>query len=648
MSRKKLKVYIEGDAKSAEKALDGVSSKADKLKSVLGAAFKVGAAAAGAAMLALGAVVKKTADDLARIERISAQTDAAIASTGGVANVTRDEIEGLADSLEKLTSVEAESIQEGQNMLLTFTNIRNGVGEGNDIFNQATETMLNMSVALGQDMSQTAIQLGKALNDPVQGVTALRRVGVQLTEEQEKSIKTFMEQNDIMSAQKIILGELETQFGGSAEALGKTLSGQIEIMKHYMGDFLETAIAPMMPAIGEIVGGFTEMFKGMDTTALEGAFGAIADTVGSLLPAIQSIGQHIFDLMAKVGPPLAEIAGRIGELFVRLVDTLMSSGLVDVLLEIGEILVTAILDVVEALMPVVEALAPIVTRLDQFVADVLRRISPVLTEIATKLADIVASILTQIEPYLDQILDAAMSIIDAILPILPDLLDLLQPILDMLIDLLPPIMQLVEWFTQLASIIVGALGTALEWVVGAIQNFSGVWSAVWDGVRSAFEGVWSAVQWVYDNVIVKIAEALKAVWNGLDAAWDAVWSAAKEIVRGAANAIISIINGLIKGMNTVSGVVDWLIPGVEWGDIPEIPMLAQGGIITRPTIAMLGERGPEAVIPLRSAAAPVAGGDIHVHFHIPGFFGSQRELDDLARRLMADHLPRVSFARGAA
>ena len=78
----------------------------------------------------------------------------------------------------KKTGIDDEAIQSGENLLLTFTNIRNEAGKGNDVFNQATETMTDMSVALGQDMKSRRRQLGKALNDPIKGITALSRVGV--------------------------------------------------------------------------------------------------------------------------------------------------------------------------------------------------------------------------------------------------------------------------------------------------------------------------------------------------------------------------------------------------------------------------------------------------------------------------------------
>jgi len=661
MSRKKLKVYIEGDAKSAEKALDDTSKKAEKLKHVMGTAFKVGAAAAGAALVAFGALVKKTADDLARIERISAQTDAALASTGGVANVSREEIEGLADSLEKLTSIEAEQIQEGQNLLLTFTNLKNGVGEGNDIFNQATATMVDMSVALKQDLSQTAVQVGKALNDPIQGVTALRRVGVQLSEQQQQQIADFMAVNDIMGAQKVILGELQTQFGGSGEALGKTLSGQIAILKHYGGEFMETVVAPIMPAIGSVVSGLTDMFKNIDPSLLEGAFKAIGDTLVGFLPMLQTGFQVFFELMAQVAPILTEIIGRAGDIIMRIVDSLMSSGLIDVLLEIGEIIAVAIMDVIEALVPVVEALAPVVTRILQFVADVLRRIAPILGEIATKVADILTRILEKIEPYLDTIFDAVMKIVDAVLPILPALLDLLTPLLNIILDLIPPVATLVGWLSEIAAMIVGALGQAIEWIIGVISGFGDIWSIVWNGVKGVFEGVWNGIVWFKDTIIMPVVEVLKGLWDGLTAVWSSVWSGLKGIVKGAVLGILNVLKPMayaLDVLNIFSGEATFEGPIIR--AIEAVQAWHQGG----PIAPGLGEvllplglfKGDEWIIRgeavnalgqdnmalLNRGVLPSKGGGTSINVYVENLYGNREYVRLLAKEIKRE-MPAIEF-----
>jgi hypothetical protein len=206
-------------------------------------------AALGIAFAGAGALIAKNVESLARIERINAQTAQTIKSMGNAANVSASEVEALAGRLEKLTATEAESIQEGANLLLTFRNISNQAGAGNDIFNQTTAIMVDMGRALGEDAAGSAIRLGKALNDPITGLTALRKVGVGFTEEQEAQIKALQNSGDMMGAQKIILAELQAQFGGSGAAYAKTFSGQLELMGHELGTIGEEATMAVMPAL---------------------------------------------------------------------------------------------------------------------------------------------------------------------------------------------------------------------------------------------------------------------------------------------------------------------------------------------------------------------------------------------------------------
>jgi hypothetical protein len=210
-------------------------------------------AVAGAAIAAAGAVIAKNVQSLARIERINAQTAQTITSMGNASNISAKEVESLAGSLEALTATEAETIQEGANLLLTFRNIANQAGAGNDIFNQTTAIMVDMGRALNEGAAASAIRLGKALNDPIRGITALRKVGVGFTEDQEAQIKAMQESGDLMGAQKVILAELQAQFGGSGAAYAKTFSGQLDLMGHELGTIGEEATMSVMPALQGMV-----------------------------------------------------------------------------------------------------------------------------------------------------------------------------------------------------------------------------------------------------------------------------------------------------------------------------------------------------------------------------------------------------------
>lgn len=234
------------------KGLRAANAQFAKLQSSIGSLGR-NFAAAGVAIGAAGAVIAKNAQSLARIERINAQTAQTIKSMGNASKISAGQVETLAGDLEKLTATEAESIQEGANLLLTFRNLKNEAGAGNDIFNQTTAIMVDMGRALNEGASASAIRLGKALNDPIRGLTALRKVGVQFDEQQENQIKTMQQSGDIMGAQKIILAELQAQFGGSGAAYAQTFSGQLELMGHELGTIGEEATMAVMPALQGMV-----------------------------------------------------------------------------------------------------------------------------------------------------------------------------------------------------------------------------------------------------------------------------------------------------------------------------------------------------------------------------------------------------------
>lgn len=210
----------------------------DKLdKSAKGAAASTGGlgktlAGLGGAALA-GSFLKAVITNTIEAEKAQAQLAAVLKSTGNAAGLNAAQLNDMASALQSVTTFDDEAITGAQSLLLTFTKI------GKDVFPSATEAVLDMSQALGQDLKSSALQLGKALNDPVKGVTALQRVGVSFSESQKDVIKNLVETGKAAEAQKIILAELTTEFGGSARAARNTLGGALEGLKNTFGDLLE-------------------------------------------------------------------------------------------------------------------------------------------------------------------------------------------------------------------------------------------------------------------------------------------------------------------------------------------------------------------------------------------------------------------------
>jgi len=217
------------------------------------------AAIAGVAIGAVAVGLGKSVAAAAEAQKIMSQTDAVLKSTGTTANGTASDIANLSEALSRQTAVDDELIQSGANLLLTFKNIQNQAGANNDIFDQTVAATLDVARAMGTDASGEAIRLGKALNDPVRGISALTRVGIQFTDQQKAQIKALTESGDLLGAQKIILAELQSQFGGSAQAYAQTFAGQIELLGIELENLSEEIGVAVMPAITEMITAFREL-----------------------------------------------------------------------------------------------------------------------------------------------------------------------------------------------------------------------------------------------------------------------------------------------------------------------------------------------------------------------------------------------------
>jgi len=190
---------------------------------------------AGAGFLAFQAAnkaaawIRDSAAAAAEAERVFAQLDAVIKSTNNEAGVGAEKVKAFANSLSTTTEFSRNQVVAAESLLLTFTNIK-------DTFGEAITTVTDMSAALGQDLKASVIQVGKALNDPIKGISALQEIGVSFNDQQKDMVKRLMDTGKAAEAQRIILAELKKEYGGSAEAQGKTGQGRWGILGNTLRD----------------------------------------------------------------------------------------------------------------------------------------------------------------------------------------------------------------------------------------------------------------------------------------------------------------------------------------------------------------------------------------------------------------------------
>ena len=187
--------------------------------------------------------------------------EAVLTSTRHAAGLTIDELKESAKGLSSQTLFGRSAIMDAQSMLLTFTAVR-GV-----IFDQAMPAVADFATRFKMDMPEAANMLGKALNDPLKGMTKLQREGVVFSDQQKKTIEQFMEHGQVAKAQGVILKELGTEFGGLAKAMANTDAGKIKMankalgeMKLTIGEMLSKGLVAMSPAIVKIGEAFKDAF----------------------------------------------------------------------------------------------------------------------------------------------------------------------------------------------------------------------------------------------------------------------------------------------------------------------------------------------------------------------------------------------------
>ncbi len=292
-------------SKSFKKARDAFNKVG---KAAAGAALKVGVLAAAAGTAALAATAVKSIN-LAREQiRVEKQLAAVLKSTGGAAGLTAKELTRHAAALQKVTNFGDEVTIGAQAMLLTFTKI------GRDIFPRATEAIQDMAVAMQIGLKEATLQVGKALNDPIRGMTALTRSGITFTQQQKDQVKALQETGQLMKAQTIIIKELETQFGGSARAAADPLIQ----LKNVVGDLGEEIGKGLIPIVNAFAKAAIPVFAktGAEFKALaaiikkrsaniEEAFGGIGETATFQGGLLTLAFDNVAAALRSISEPLA-------------------------------------------------------------------------------------------------------------------------------------------------------------------------------------------------------------------------------------------------------------------------------------------------------------------------------------------------------
>lgn len=308
----------------------------------------------GAGLKKMGGLISIPVSLAAEQERVEAKLEAVLRATGGAAGFAADELFKMADGLQRTTGTAATTTKNAQALLLTFKSIKKEGG----VFERAIEASTDLAALLEGDVRQAVLMLGKALEDPAIGVSALREVGVSFSVDQIKVIKTLAETNQLLEAQELVLEGLEGQVRGIAREMRGNFTGAVKALNAEWVSFLETVgkqvtenprlLAAMEAVIsklrewkrdffetgelGERVQGFVEMLIDMIPGLIRGVgamvsgfarFAVVLGNVFSLIGAIFNAIGGLFDALKNVQIMGAELfskeaqgfLGQLGETF---------------------------------------------------------------------------------------------------------------------------------------------------------------------------------------------------------------------------------------------------------------------------------------------------------------------------------------------
>jgi hypothetical protein len=362
--------------------------------------------------------------------------------------------------------------------------------------------MLDMSTALGQDVSSSAIQLGKALNDPVNGITALSRVGVSFSEDQKAVIEALVEMGDTAGAQKLILEELNKEFGGSAQAAGKTFAGKLKILNNQLGELKENIGNQLLPIVSDLATAFTGLLSGdMDTKEFADQFDKGID---ELVKKIEEVLPTILDTsLAVITTALPDVATAGVGIASELVSNFLK-GLPD-LVDAGAQTITSVIDGIGKELPTL------------------------LPEVTTAALDIVDELVKNLPEFIDSGTTLFKGLIDGISNALPDILLALPGLVKNIVDgILLEIPVIIQGGIDLLTSLVEDLPGIIDGIAVALPALvSGIVSGVMDNVDDIIQGG--------INLMVALVKDVPAIINGISAKLP-------EIIFGVVKALLGIDN----------------------------------------------------------------------------------------------------------
>lgn len=501
-------------------AQQSLSRASSRMQSVAGKMATVGAAmslAITTPFVALGTHLLQGSQDAAAA---SAQVEAALASMGAASGKTLEGLQATAEGLRNLTGVDDDEILKKVTAnLLTFGNV------SGEVFDRAQVAIVDISARLGTDLQSATMMVGKALNDPIKGLGALRKTGIQFTEQQQNQIKAMVAAGDAAGAQAIMLAELERQFGGAAKA-----AADADIW------------TPLKTALMDLEGAFEPIIRSVVAPAIKAA--------ADFAKAFSALPTPMLAVVAVA----AAVAAAIGPILVGIAGVVSAVGTIGAAIAAGG-LVATIASFAVAAAPFIAAAVAIGVAVYAFRDE----LAPILSTFGKAIKEAIGP---AIPPLMEAARTAFASLVDTMKALATFLGPILADIGGKLIETFGPIIITgLRLFMATVTSVFQVVGQALR-VVSAILK--GDWQTAWNAagslIKAAVQGIGRMIDAVFPNILGSIRGLVTGVQEWFGARLNGILGGVIKKVRDVSDAFFKMYDAVVGH----SYVPDMVIEVGEW------------------------------------------------------------------------------------
>lgn len=440
---------------------------------------------------------------------------------GNASGKTLEQLQETAEGLRNLTGVDDDEILKKVTAnLLTFGNV------SGDVFDRAQASIVDISARLGGDLQSATMMVGKALNDPIKGLGALRKTGIQFTEQQQEQIKTMAAAGDAAGAQAIMLAELERQFGGAAKA-----AADADIW------------TPMKTALMDLEGAFEPLIRDVVTPAIT--------AVAGLTKAFATLPTPMIGFIAVA----ATVAAALGPILVGVAAVVASIGAIGTAIAAGGA-AAAFATFAIAAAPFIAAIAAIGIAVFVF-----------RDELAPIFAAFAQQVKAAIGPSMPALINAARTAFTAFMDTMSAVFAIVGPILaamgrEFILHFGPVLVGVLRTLMAVVTTVFDVIGQALRVVAALLKgDWAGAWNAAGTLVMSLISGLGRIVEAVFPGIMGHVRRMVDGVREWFGARLGGIFDGVIKKVQFVSDAFFKMYDAVVGHSyvpDMVTEVGDWM------------------------------------------------------------------------------------------